>query len=140
VNPVELKVWSPFADLEKEWRFDFPRLLTTEFRPAIDVVKTEDQIVLTAELPGMTPDDVDVSLDGDMLIIKGEKADEREITEDDRFVRERTFGSFTRRITVPDGVTADSIEATFDNGVLTVEVKLPAERTMEPRHIPVGAK
>ena len=137
---MELKVWSPFADLEKEWRFDFPRLLTSEFRPAIDVVKTEDRIVLTAELPGMTPDDVDVSLDGDMLTIKGEKSDEREVSEDDRYVRERTFGSFTRRITVPEGVTAESIEANFDKGVLTVEVRLPEEKVMEPRHIPVEAK
>jgi HSP20 family protein len=140
VKAVELKVWSPFADLEKEWRFDFPRLLTTEFRPAIDVVRSENEIVLTAELPGMTPDDVDVSLDGDILTIKGEKSDEREISEDDRYVRERSFGSFTRRITVPEGVTAESIEANFDNGVLTVEVKLPEEKMIEPRHIPVGAK
>jgi HSP20 family protein len=140
VKAVELKVWSPFADLEKEWRFDFPRLLTTEFRPAIDVVRSENEIVLTAELPGLTPDDVDVSLDGDILTIKGEKSDEREISEDDRYVRERSFGSFTRRITVPEGVTAESIEANFDNGVLTVEVKLPEEKMIEPRHIPVGAK
>jgi HSP20 family protein len=140
VKAVELKVWSPFADLEKEWRFDFPRLLTTEFRPAIDVVRSENEIVLTAELPGMTPDDVDVSLDGDILTIKGEKSDEREISEDDRYVRERSFGSFTRRITVPEGVTAESIEANFDSGVLTVEVKLPEEKMIEPRHIPVGAK
>ena len=137
---MELKVWSPFADLEREWRFDFPRLFTTEFRPSIDVVKTEDKIVLSAELPGMMPDDVDVSLDGDILTIKGEKTDEREISEDDRYVCERTFGSFTRRITVPVGVTADSIEANFDKGVLTVEVKLPEEKAIEARHIPVGAK
>jgi HSP20 family protein len=137
---VELKVWSPFADLEKEWRFDFPRFLSTEFRPAIDVVKTEDKIVMTAELPGMTPDDVHVSLDGDILTIKGEKTDEREVAEDDRYVRERTFGSFSRRITVPDGVTADAIEANYENGVLTVTVKLPEEEAVEPRHIPVGAK
>lgn len=137
---MELKVWSPFSDLEKEWRFDFPRFLSTEFRPAIDVVKTEDQIVLTVELPGMTPDDVDVALDGDVLTIKGEKTDEREISEDDRYVCERTFGSFTRRITVPEGVSADDVEANFDKGVLTVAVKLPEEKTIEPRRIPVGAK
>lgn len=139
---MELKVWSPFADLDKEWRFDFPRLFheTVEFRPSIDVVKEDGQLILTAELPGMTPDDVDVSLDGDLLTIKGEKSDEREVSEDDRYVCERTFGSFTRRITVPDGVTPDSIDATFDNGVLTVHVKLPEEKTTEPRRIPIGAK
>lgn len=139
---MELKVWSPFGELDKEWRFDFPRLLheSFEFRPSIDVVKDDDRLVLTAELPGMTPDDVDVSLDGDILTVKGEKSDEREITEDDRYVSERTFGAFTRRITVPDGVSPDSIDATFANGVLTVEVKLPEEKTAEPRRIPIGAK
>lgn len=137
---MELKMWTPFADLDKEWRFDFPGLLTTEFRPAIDIVKSEHKIVLTAELPGMTPDDVDVSLDGDILTISGEKADEREVAEDDRYVHERAFGSFARRVTVPEGVTADSVGASFENGVLTVTVALPEQKTIEPRRIPVDVK
>lgn len=139
---MELKVWSPFGDLDKEWRFDFPRFIheSIEFRPSVDVVKDDDRLVLTAELPGMTPDDVDVSLDGDILTIKGEKSDERELSEGDRYMCERTFGAFSRRITVPDGVSPESIDATFENGVLTVQVKLPEEKTSEPRRIPVGAK
>lgn len=137
---MELKMWTPFADLDKEWRFDFPRLLTTEFRPAIDIVRSEDEIVLTVELPGMTPEDVDVSLDGDILTIKGEKTDEREVSEDDRYVHERAFGSFTRRIAVPEEVTADAVEANFENGVLTVTVALPEVKTIEPRRIPVETK
>jgi HSP20 family protein len=139
---MDLKVWAPFADLEKEWRFDFPRLLreTSAFRPSMDVVKTDGQMILTAELAGIDPKDVEVSLDGDLLTIKGEKSDEREVSEADRYVHERTFGSYLRRIVVPEGVTTDDIAANFDNGLLTIQVTIPEERTVEPRRIPVGTK
>lgn len=138
---MDLKIWAPFADLDKEWRLDFPRFVreATEFRPSMDVVRTDGQLVLTAELPGMTPDDVDVSLEGDILTIKGEKSDEREVTEADRYLHERTFGSFQRRIAVPDGVSADDVAADFDNGILTVRVTIPEEKTTEAKRIPVGA-
>lgn len=139
---MDLRVWAPFTDLDKEWRFDFPRFVreATEFRPSMDVVKKDGQLVLTAELPGIGPDEVDVSLTGDMLTISGEKSEEREVTEADHYLHERTFGSFQRRIAVPDGVTADDIAADFDNGILTLRVTIPEEKTTEPRRIPVGAK
>lgn len=139
---VDLKVWTPFMDLDKEWWFDFPRFVreTSGFRPSMDVVRTDDQLVLTAELPGIVPEDVDVALDGDILTIKGEKSDEREVSDEDRYLHERTFGSFERRIVVPDGVTADDIAADVENGVLTVRVTVPEDKVLEPRHIPVGTK
>ncbi len=139
---MDLKTWSPIPYLDKEWRIEFPRFVREagEFRPSMDIVRTNGQLVLTAELPGMSSDNVEVSLDGDILTIKGEKDDEREVSEADRYVHERTFGSFQRRITVPDGVTADSIDADFENGVLTVQVTLPEDKEVEPKRIPVGAK
>ncbi|HZD22300.1 MAG TPA: Hsp20/alpha crystallin family protein [Acidimicrobiia bacterium] len=139
---MELKLWSPLWDLDREWHLDFPRFIreTTGFRPLVDVVKTDGQLIMTAELPGMDPDDVDISLDGGVLVVKGDKTEEREVTEEDRYVHERSFGAFQRRIAVPDGVTADAIDATFDNGLLTVKVKLPEEKAVEPRKIPVGTK
>jgi len=139
---MDLKTWTPFPYLEKEWRIDFPRLVreTGEFRPSIDVVRTNRELVLTAELPGMSSDDVEVSLDGDTLTIKGEKTDERESSEADRHLHERTFGSFKRRMTMPDGVSEDAIDANVENGVLTVQVTLPEEKGVEPKRIPVGAK
>lgn len=139
---MELKTWMPFPYLDKEWGFEFPRLVreSVEFRPSMDVVKTDGKLVLTAELPGIAADDVDVSLDGDILTIKGEKTDERDISESDRFVHERTFGSFLRRMTMPDGVTPDDIEAGFENGVLTITVTIPEQKEAEPRRIPVGTK
>lgn len=139
---MDLKLWAPFMDIDKEWRFDVPRLLreASGFRPSMDVVKTDGHLVVTAELPGISPDDVDVSLDGDILIIKGEKNEEHEVSEDDRYMHERTYGSFQRRITVPDGVSADSIEASFEEGILTVEVTLPEEKPAESKRIPVSTK
>lgn len=139
---MDLKTWTPFPYLDKEWRLDFPRFIrdTDEFRPSMDVVRTNGTLVLTAELPGLTADDVDVSLDGDVLIIKGEKTDEREVSETDRYVHERTFGSFYRRLTVPDGVSAKAIDANFENGILTVQVTLPEVKEIEPKKIPVTAK
>ncbi|HUG08245.1 MAG TPA: Hsp20/alpha crystallin family protein [Acidimicrobiia bacterium] len=139
---MDLKLWAPFMDIDKEWRFDVPRLLreASGFRPSMDVVKTDGHLVVTAELPGISPDDVDVSLDGDILVIKGEKSEEREVSEDDHYMHERTYGSFQRRITVPDGVSADSIEASFDKGILTVEVTLPEVKPAESKRIPVSTK
>ena len=139
---MDLKVWAPFADFDKEWRFDFPRFVRegAEFRPSIDVVRTNGLLVLTAELPGMVADEVEVSLEGDILTIEGEKSDEREVSEADCYIHERMFGSFRRRIAVPDGVSADDIAADFTDGILTVSVTIPETKTEEPRRIPVGAQ
>lgn len=134
---MDLKLWSPFADLDKDWRWEFPLHRDIGFQPSIDVIRKDGKLVVTAELAGMTADDVDVSLEDNVLTIKGEKTDERESEEDDRYVRERTFGSFHRRITVPDGVTAESIEANIENGILTVEMAMPAHKDKEAQRIPV---
>jgi HSP20 family protein len=141
---MELKLWSPFFDLEKEWRFDFPRfgreLAGFDFWPKVDLVMKEDEIVVTAELPGLDPKDIEVSIEGDILTIKGEKLEEKEVTEENRYVHERSYGKFQRRIPVPEGISADKMTASYDKGVLTVHVTLPEEKKLEPRHIPVEVK
>jgi HSP20 family protein len=142
---MELKLWSPFFDLDKEWHlFDFPRVAREitgiALRPSVDLIKKDGELVVTVELPGIDPENVEVSLDDDILTIRGEKTDEREISEDDRYMHERSFGKFQRRIPLPDGVSADEVKADYDKGVLTVSVALPEETTPEPRHIPVEVK
>lgn len=137
---MDLKIWNPFLDLEREWRLDSPRFFgegLAGFRPTLDVVRGDGELTITAELPGMDPDDVEVTLDDTSLTISGEKSDEREVSDDDRYVCERTFGRFQRRIAMPEGVSADKIAANYDKGVLTVKVTLPEERAIEPRTIPV---
>lgn len=139
---MELRTWTPLFDLDKDWRFfDFPRMAREmtglEFRPSIDVVREKEDLVVTAELPGIEPDDIDVSLDNGILTIKGEKSERKEISEDDRYMRERSYGRFLRRITLPEGIEADTMKATYDNGVLNIRVAVPEEKVDEPRHIPV---
>ena len=142
---MELKRWTPFLGMDKEWRlFDFPRVFGEghefAFRPSIDMAKTDDELVVSAELPGIDPKDIEVSLDGDVLTIKGEKTAEKEVSEDDRYLHERMYGRFQRRIPLPDGVSADKMTAGYDKGVLMVRVTLPEEVTLEPRQIPVEVK
>lgn len=139
---MELKLWKPFFDLDREWRaFDLPRL-TAEmtgfaFRPSVDLVKSDGELVVTAELPGIDPNAVEVTLADDVLTIKGEKSEERETSEDDRYLHERSYGTFQRRIALPAGTSADKMTAHYDKGVLTVRVTLPEEVQPEARHIPV---
>ncbi len=139
---MDLKTWTPFPYLDTEWRIDLPRIVRESyaFRPSIDVARTDGELVVTAELPGMTAEDVDVSLDGEILTIAGEKTDEAKTEDDGRYVHERVFGAFRRQVSVPAGVTPDAVKATFENGVLTVRVELPEKETHEPHHIPVGTK
>lgn len=143
---MELKLWSPFLDLDRGWRFDFPRfglgreIAEFGFRPSIDLVKEDGELAVTAELPGMDPKDIEVTIEGDVLTIRGEKSEEREISEDDRYVHERSFGKFLRRIPLPDGTSPNKMSATYDKGVLTVQVTLPTEAKPQARQIPVEVR
>lgn len=143
---MELKLWSPLLDLDREMRFDFPRfgfgreMAGFEFRPSIDLVREDGELVVTAELPGMDPKDIDVSIEADVLTIKGEKSEEKEISDDDRYFHERSYGKFLRRISLPDGTSPDTMSAAYDQGVLTVHVTLPKETKPQTRQIPVEVK
>jgi HSP20 family molecular chaperone IbpA len=142
---MKLELWRPLIDMEKEWEsmFRFPRFvsegLEMPFRPSMDVTRTDGELIVTAELPGMEPDkDVEITVDEDYLTIKGEKSEETEISEEDRYVHERRYGKFVRRVPVPEGVSADKITADYTNGVLTVRVTLPEEtKPAEPEKIKV---
>ncbi|WP_245479662.1 Hsp20/alpha crystallin family protein [Hansschlegelia zhihuaiae] len=92
------------------------------FAPAIDIAETNDEYKLTAEVPGLEPSQVDVSVVGDMLVIKGEKTRETEKTEGGTQISERTYGSFRRSFQLPDDVDASQIEANHRNGVLTIRL------------------
>jgi HSP20 family protein len=96
---------------------------------ALDVRETPDGFVIRASTPGMKPEDVQISLLGDVLTIRGEHTEEREEKGDgDRWLmRERHTGSFARSVRLPGGVVADQADAAFDNGVLTVTLTKAAE-------------
>lgn len=145
---MKLELWRPLIDIEKELDslFRLPRSLSerAEFplRPFIDVDRENGELIVSAELPGIDPEkDIEVTLDDDYLTIKGEKSEDKEISEEDRYMHERRFGKFVRRVPVPEGVTVDDIAADYAKGVLTVKVTLPEEtKPAEPQKIKVGSK
>jgi HSP20 family protein len=142
---MELKAWTPFFNMEKDMRTMFDKVQKAfgestlfEFRPMTDMVRENGTLVVTAELPGIDPDkDVEITIEGDVLLIKGSKTSEGEVTEKDRYMHERHFGSFERRLLLPDGVDAESIVATYENGVLTVRVPMPTETEQMPVKVPI---
>jgi len=144
--------WRPFRELEELGRrfediFGRPflpavlRRLPVEekgWAPPIEVFEKEDKFVVKAELPGMKEEDIDVSVVGDTLTIKGERKAETEVKEEDYYCCERSYGSFFRSIALPSTVDAKKIEASFEDGVL--EVSLPKAAEVKPKKISVSAK
>ena len=105
--------------------------------PAVDVFDTDEAIVLRAELPGLKAEDIDIEVDENVLTLKGERRFEETVEEGRYYRLERAYGHFQRGITLPQGVKADEISASFDNGVLSVRV--PKADEVKPRKIAVAA-
>jgi HSP20 family protein len=103
--------------------------------PAMDVVETEDHFVLRADLPGLSESDVNVELDDRVLTISGERKAEHEQRSEGYYRVERASGSFNRALRLPEGVDADGIQASFDNGVL--EVRIPKPEQPKPRKVAI---
>ncbi|MBS3750402.1 MAG: Hsp20/alpha crystallin family protein [Anaerolineales bacterium] len=103
--------------------------LAGDFIPQMDVTETEKEIKISVELPGMDAEDIDISMTGNRLSLKGEKREEKE-EKGERFYRsERSYGSFQRSIPLPEEVQEEEIEATYINGVLNVNLpKSPGAR------------
>lgn len=90
------------------------------FLPAVDVIDEKDNIVVKAELPGMKKDEIEVSIDDNILTIKGEKKEEKETKEKDYVRSERYYGSFNRSFTLPSSVDAQKVDASYKDGVLEI--------------------
>jgi HSP20 family protein len=103
--------------------------------PAIDVTESDEAITLTAELPGLAEEDVDLTVTEGMITLKGEKKHERDEEKDNVHVTERSYGSFQRSMPVPDRVDAEKISAKFDKGVLKVVMPKKAEAIASARKI-----
>lgn len=118
--------------------FDFPRLSRElgTFVPAVDVTEDENEIVVRAELPGIDPDKVEVSISGNSLLLSGQKEESHEDRGKDYYRSERSFGSFRRRIDLPESVDADRITAEYDSGVLSV--RAPKRQGAGSKRIPIS--
>lgn len=137
--------WDPFRELDlfRRWPLrDFSGLggaleaTPGRWAPSVDVSEDDAQYVVTAELPGAKKDDVSVELHENLLTIRGEKRNEREEKNEQRRYVERTYGSFSRSFTLPSNADADRIKASFEDGVLTIEIAKREE--LKPKNIVVG--
>jgi HSP20 family protein len=144
----ELMEWRPFREVSR-LRREMDRLwddyygsgrrglqpLQAEFAPAVDVTETAEAVVVKAEVPGMDAKDINISVTGEVLTIKGEKKSEREEKEENYHVVERSYGSFSRSLVLPAAVDLDNIEAKYDKGVLTVTC--PKKEEVKPKAIEI---
>jgi HSP20 family protein len=104
--------------------------------PAMDLMEVEDQLVLRADLPGLSEDDVNIEVRDNILTVSGERKSEHQDKRNGYYRVERSFGRFGRSLTLPEGVDADRIDASFDKGVL--EVRIPKPEARKPRRIAIG--
>ena len=105
--------------------------------PAMDLVESEDHFLLKADLPGLAEEDVNIEIRDNALTITGERKSEHEERERGWYRLERSFGQFSRSLTLPEGVDSDAVEAHFDRGVLEVRIPKPEQR--KPRRIAIKA-
>ncbi len=122
--------------------FPFPErrrgLMEGEWAPTVDVAETDENIVVTAELPGVKQNDVEISVVNDVLTLKGEKKEEKEIKKENYHRIERSYGSFQRSISLPTGVQADKAKATYKDGVLTITI--PKVEEAKPKSIKINVE
>jgi HSP20 family protein len=123
-------------DMEPAWRFESSFTFPT---PAIDLSEDEKAYKITAELPGLEAKDLDISISGDTLMIKGEKQQEKEQKDKNYHVTERAYGSFQRAFALPEGVARDKIAADLSKGVLTLTLPKTAEAQKPAKKIEVRA-
>jgi HSP20 family protein len=105
---------------------------------AMDMVETDDALVLKAVVPGVKPEDINISVTGDVLTIQGEIKEEEEVKQHNIHIHERQYGQFSRTVSLPAPVVAEKAEAQFENGILTL--KLPKAEEAKPKVITVKAK
>lgn len=143
---ARLTRWDPFREMMTmrditdrmlDKFFDEP---VSEYRSAnwglaLDVAENEDEFIVKASVPGINPDDLDITVTKNTLTIKGEMRHEEETEEERYHLRERRYGRFARSITLPTSVDSDRIEANYVNGVLSLH--LPKTEEMKPKRIEV---
>jgi len=106
--------------------------------PAVDMFQTNDNVVVKASLPGLKADDVDITITGETLTLRGEFKQENEQKESSYHMREQRFGSFERSILLPTDVEANKAKADFENGILTIT--MPIAEAVKPKSITIKAK
>ena len=147
--------WRPLMNLTR-WERDMDRMMEEFFgrrtrpwwpqrwfgneeieltTPAVDMFEEKDDIVVKAEIPGMSKDNIEVNLTDHTLTIKGEKKKEEEVKKENYYRSERSYGSFVRTLTLPTDVHGDKVKATFKNGIL--EIRLPKTEAAKAKEVKI---
>ncbi|PWB80804.1 MAG: molecular chaperone [Candidatus Methylomirabilota bacterium] len=113
-------------------------LTASMWSPAVDIFETVDSIVMKAELPGVSRDHIDIQVQDNTLMLKGERKFEREVKEENYLRIERSYGAFQRAFTLPTDVQQDKIKAVFKDGVL--EVTMPKAEEAKPKQVKIDVK
>ena len=142
---IEDPSWAPFGLLQREMGRLFEDVSRNGvgqavpsglIAPRLDVKETDKEFRVSVELPGVAEEDIEVDVDDDLLTVRAEKKEEREIERADQHVAERVFGVFQRSIRLPQSVDAQTVKATVDNGVLQIAIP-KSERQTSKRRVPV---
>ena len=134
--------WDPFRELSGfHGRMGWPLAggddALGSWSPAVDIFEKGDDLVIRAEVPGVEKNDIDVRIEDGTLVLRGERKREEEITDDNAYRLERSYGSFVRSFRLPKTVDASRIGATHSNGVL--EITLPKAEESKPKRIEINA-
>jgi HSP20 family protein len=142
-----IQLWNPFREME-HFRRDFNEVFDRflghrklgekvrgELEPAIESYIEGDKLVVRADLPGIDPKNVEITVTGDLLTIKGSREEKREEKERNFVVKEVSYGSFERSITLPPGVKTEDIKASYKEGVL--ELTAPVPKELAARKVPI---
>jgi HSP20 family protein len=132
----ELMNWDPF-EMMSPWLTGTGRQGTGAFIPAFEVKETKDSFIFKADLPGVDEKDIEVTLTGDRISVSGKRESEKREESDRFYAYERSFGSFSRAFTLPEGVDPDNVQAGLKNGVLTLTLAKRPE--VQPRRIQVAS-
>jgi len=119
------------------FRMPMPLAIWGDGNLAVDVYETGESVVVKTAIPGVSADDIEVSITGDTLTVKAETKDEQEIKHENYLRRERRYGSFCRSVTLPGGLETDKAEADYTNGILTLT--FPKAEEVKPKAIKVKA-
>ena len=129
--------WWPETSLFNSLFEEFPFGVSFEkgLTPAVDILEKDGNLILRAELPGMTEKEIDLKIDGNVLTLSGERKLENEEKRDNYRRIERSYGSFSRSFTLPEPADREKVKAEYKNGVLTVTIPLKPEA--QPRAVPI---
>jgi HSP20 family protein len=143
-----LTPWRQFRELERmarRWESPFPHLFEDfedkydeVFTPAVESYVKDGNLVVRADVPGLELKDIEVTVLNNILSLKGERKNEKEVKKDDYLRREISYGAFERRMSLPEGTPADKVKASFKNGV--IEITIPLAKEAVAQKVPIQAE